>query len=142
MKNYTKILAAVDLSELSESILESADAVSKRNNAQLLVLNVVDYAWQNAIDYVQPSGDEVEAKLVSAAQERLDSVLNRVGVTPQEKLVVTGAPKQEILRVAEQKEADLIIIGAHGYHGLKDILGSTADRVIHRAGRDVLIIHR
>jgi len=142
MKAYEKILATVDFSELTQSIIESADALAKRNNAQLQVLNVVDYAWQNTVDYVQPSRDELEEKLVNAAYECLDSVLKNAGVTPVEKLVVSGAPKQEILRVADQYEADLIIIGAHGHHGLKDMLGSTADRIVHRAGCDVLVIHR
>jgi len=142
MKTYTKILATVDFSELTLSILERAEALAKSNNAKLLVLNVVDYAWQNAIDYVQPSVDEVEENLVNAAHELLDSVMGSVGVSPKEKLVVSGTPKQDILRVAEQHEADLIIIGAHGHHGLKDMIGSTTDRIVHRSGCDVLVVHR
>jgi len=55
-------------------------------------------------------------------------------------VVISGRPKQEILRVAERAAADLIVVGAHGHHDLAGLLGSTTDRVLHRASCDVLTV--
>jgi universal stress protein A len=51
-----------------------------------------------------------------------------------------GAPKQEIVRVADDEKAELIVIGSHGRHGLQLLLGSTANGVLHLAKCDVLAV--
>ncbi len=54
--------------------------------------------------------------------------------------MVWGVPGQEIVRLAEQEQIDLIIVGSHGRHGLALLLGSTASNVLHHAKCDVLAI--
>jgi len=46
----------------------------------------------------------------------------------------------EITRYADDKQADLIVIGSHGRHGLQRLLGSTATPVLHNAKCDVLAV--
>jgi nucleotide-binding universal stress UspA family protein len=46
----------------------------------------------------------------------------------------------EIVRAAERGKADLIVIGAHGRHGLTGLLGSTTDRVLHHATCGMLTV--
>ncbi|MEW8014407.1 MAG: universal stress protein, partial [Candidatus Sedimenticola endophacoides] len=55
-------------------------------------------------------------------------------------LVEVGVPKREIVRVAQEHGADLIVLGSHGRHGLQLLLGSTASGVLHLAGCDVLAV--
>ena len=93
-------------------------------------------------DLIMPSVDEAEERIVAVAQKRLEALLKTSGEPSLERIVVAGQPKQEILRIAEQEKADLIVMGAHGHHGLSGLLGSTTDRVAHRASCDVLIVHR
>jgi len=54
--------------------------------------------------------------------------------------VEIGNPKAEIVRVASEKDIDLIVIGTHGRHGIGLLLGSTATGVIHHAHCDVLTV--
>lgn len=51
-----------------------------------------------------------------------------------------GSPKLEIVRVAEERQVDLIVVGSHGRHGLALLLGSTANGVLHHAKCDVLAV--
>ena len=53
-----------------------------------------------------------------------------------------GPPSREVLKVAEEKNADMILMGAHGKNKLKDyLLGSTASHIIHRSSVPVLIAY-
>lgn len=142
MNKYQKILVAIDFSELTDAVMQSALSLAKHNSATIAVLNVVDYAWPTDTDLIMPSVDEAEERIVAVAQKRLEALLKTSGEPSLERIVVAGQPKQEILRIAEQEKADLIVMGAHGHHGLSGLLGSTTDRVAHRASCDVLIVHR
>ena len=57
-----------------------------------------------------------------------------------EQWVVIGSPKTEILALAEDNNADLIVVGSHGRHGLGLLLGSTASSVLHHAKCDVMAV--
>ena len=54
---------------------------------------------------------------------------------------VSGSPAIEIRRLAEEIDADAIVIGSHGRSGWKVMLGSTANKVLHGAKCDVLTVH-
>jgi universal stress protein A len=51
-----------------------------------------------------------------------------------------GRPENEIHGLAEEINANLIVVGSHGRHGLALIFGSTANGVLHGAGCDVLAV--
>ena len=58
-----------------------------------------------------------------------------------EVLVERGNPVEVILRVAQEKDCDLIVMGTHGQGTLADaMLGSTARRVVRRSSRPVLVV--
>lgn len=140
MTKYKKILAAIDFSEHSDAVVQSALMQAECSGAALIVLHVVDYTRPIDDDYIIPPDDKMEENLLNSASKRLDETLARLGAKGVRPLVTLGRPKREILRVAQQEAADLIVIGAHGHHGIGDLLGSTTDRVLHRASCHVLTI--
>lgn len=140
MTAYQQILASVDFSEHTDAVIQSALKQAECSGARLAVLHVVDYTRPIDDDYIIPPDDEVETALLASAKEKLEDTLRRLGAVDVQALVVSGRPKQEILRVAEREAADLIVIGAHGHHGLAGLLGSTTDRVLHRASCHVLTV--
>ena len=140
MATYQRILATVDFSEHTDAVIQSAVRQAECSGAGLRVLHVVDYTRPIDDDYIIPPDDEVETALLASAKEQLEDTLRRHGAAHARALVISGRPKQEILRVAEREAADLIVIGAHGHHGLAGLLGSTTDRVLHRASCPVLIV--
>jgi nucleotide-binding universal stress UspA family protein len=56
-------------------------------------------------------------------------------------IVRVGEPSRVILEASEELDADLIVIGSHGYHGIDRILGTTAGRVANQSTRSVLVVH-
>jgi nucleotide-binding universal stress UspA family protein len=51
-----------------------------------------------------------------------------------------GAPWDSICRAAKEADADLVVIGSHGYDTLDRILGTTASKVVNHADRAVLVV--
>jgi universal stress protein A len=141
MDAYKKILAAIDFSDHSDDVIKRASQLARQNQSSLVVLHVVSYALPTDVDYLQPRIDEVEQQLADDARNRLETLLEDCDAADAQGVVVVGPPKQEIMRVAEQENADLIVVGAHGNHGIAGLLGSTTDRVLHRATCDVLTVH-
>jgi universal stress protein A len=136
---YQNLLAAVDLSDKSGPVVRRAAQLAAALNARLTFIHVVDYVIPPDLDYVIAPADEKEPELMAAARERLEVLLQREPVRA-ELIVVSGRPKQELLRAIEQHQPDLVVLGARGYHGLAGLLGSTADRVLHQASCDVLTV--
>jgi universal stress protein A len=139
MTVYTHVLTAVDLSDKSGAVVRRAAQLAAVLEATLTVMHVVDYVIPPDLDYVIAPADEKESELMAAARGRLDILLQREGVRA-EVVVVSGRPKQELLRAIEQRQPDLVVVGARGHHGLAGLLGSTADRVLHQASCDVLTV--
>ncbi len=142
MSVYKNILVAVDFGDHSTKLLQQAAALAQLCDARLTVLHVVNYALPTDMDYVIAPGDELESKLMGAAEDQLHNLLVREALSSGvETIIRSGRPKAEILNVADTKQADLIVIGAHGRHALVGMLGSTANRVLDHAHCNVLIVH-
>lgn len=141
MEIYKKILAAVDFSDSSDMVIKRAGSIAKQYQATLVILHVVRHAWPSDADYLQPRVNEVEQQITDDARKKLDALLTESDVQDAQGIVIVGRPKQEILNVAEHEQADLLVVGAHGRHGIAGLLGSTTDSVLHRATCDVLTVH-
>lgn len=77
------------------------------------------------------------AEIIGAARERLRSAGKRA--TPN---VLEGDPATEILKLAEQSEADLIVAGARGVSAIQRlVVGSVADRLLKSARCSLLLVH-
>jgi universal stress protein A len=86
-----------------------------------------------------PSTD-IDGELVARARERLADLTVQWGMTRTTCRVETGHTKAEILRVAEEVTADLIVVGSRERHGLAILVNFTEDTVLHAAHCDVLAI--
>jgi nucleotide-binding universal stress UspA family protein len=75
------------------------------------------------------------------AQELLDGLSVPVLPAGIQTHVLPGDPGDVILRVATEVEADLIVVGNKGMHGLHRVLGSVPNKIAHHAPCAVLIVH-
>jgi universal stress protein A len=89
---------------------------------------------------VSPFEVDLTDEMVESAKTRLSSLAATHGIPEDHCWVEVGSPKVEIIRVAGEIHADLIVVGSHGRHGLGLLLGSTASSVIHHAACDVLAV--
>lgn len=139
------LLAATDLSESNIAALRYARLLSERYRTTLTVMYSDPIVYPiGVVGDVPPlflsSTPEHQARLRIDVEEHVDPILRGV---PYEVLVTTGSPATTIVRAAEEKKADLLVIGTHGHHGWRRaLLGSVAESVLHTAKCPVLTVSR
>lgn len=140
---FRRILCPVDFSEASLVALQTAFSMAKEADARLVVMNVVDWPGNDSI-LVTASGDrELLGQIERQAAQRLESFISdesKVWSRPETRVTI-GKPYREILALAADWAADLIVIGVHGRNpiGLA-VFGSTTNQVVRRAPCPVLTI--
>ncbi len=141
MANYKHVLLAVDFSEHGNDVAKKAREIADRNQAPLSVVHVVDNLPITDAAYGPiPFDVDWTQELLDAAKKHLTKFAGELGVPEERQWLEMGSPKLEIVRVAEENNVDLIVVGSHGRHGLALLLGSTANGVLHHAKCDVLAV--
>lgn len=141
MDNYRHLLVAVDFAPDKQAVLDRAVALAKANGAKLTLLHVVEYAaLAYSGDLIMPEEVVVDQEMADQARKQLEELRQARGLSDADLVVEIGTPKQEIARVAAERDVDLIVLGSHGRHGLQLLLGSTANGVLHQAPCDVLAV--
>ncbi|WP_148263727.1 universal stress protein [Halopiger xanaduensis] len=132
---FDTILVPVDGSECSDLAVDYAADLARRYDATVYVATVIDVR----LIATAPQYDHLR----SEATALVDSVANRLeasGVATTN-VVRTAKPYQGVLMVAEDYDADLIIMGTHGRSGVdRYLLGSVTERVIRRSDVPVLTV--
>ncbi|WP_420932839.1 universal stress protein [Alteromonas sp. A081] len=138
MQSYDTILVPIDVYSDYELVVEKALAISK--SSQQLHLLYVAYPQTN----IEPYGFFLEKDFSQEVREQALRVLKDVAdkyEIPQTNInVEIGSPSDEIHHLADKISADLIVVGTHGQSGLKLLLGSTANAVLHGVKTDVLAV--
>ena len=139
---YKHVLAAVDLSSESAQVLEKARATADRYGAKLSLITVVKPFTHvyGGLDLVPMPEGSFEEKALKRATRQLEDNGKIYGVDLVDVHVKAGNPAHVIKDSANELEADLIVVGTHGRHGLGLLLGSTANGVLHGVDCDVLAI--
>ena len=135
MSTYKHILLAADFSEHGQRVSERAKDLTDRYQARLSIIHVVDNLpiTDATCGPVIPFDIDLTEELMAVEAEKLH--------IPQDRQwLELGSPKLEIIRVAEEQDVDLIVVGSHGRHGLALLLGSTANGVLHHAPCDVMAV--
>lgn len=141
MKNYHKILLAVELAtESDQRIIKHAMEMAKTFSAEILLVHAIEHISSYGAAYGVAVGADVEQMLIDNAKKELDKVAKKLDVSEKGQLLRVGPAGPIILEEAEKHKADLIIIGSHGRHGMRLLLGSTANSVLHGAKCDVLAV--
>jgi len=141
MSLYQHILVATDLTEESDQVLSRAMALAETAGSAISLLHVVEYVPVDpAGEALLPPPVDMEEELLDSAREKLAELIRRLGAKPRQSLVEIGQTKSEIKRIAEEVDADLIVLGSRERHGLALLMGSTERSVVHNAPCDVLAV--
>jgi nucleotide-binding universal stress UspA family protein len=143
--SFKKILCPVDFSAPSTRALQYALSLAKEADARLMVLHVLE-SYVDAVKLSEVSQftvPEFEQHRKDDAIERLKALIPadaREWCTPEE-VVITGKPHREIVRVASDAGADLIVMGVHG-RGAVDLMvfGSTTNQLLREAKCPILTL--
>ncbi|HYC23640.1 MAG TPA: universal stress protein [Candidatus Bathyarchaeia archaeon] len=136
MQPINRILLATDFSEDSSHALEYAKEIARRFGAQLIVLHADEMLA------VVP-GSHLAEQRRSAAQAALDSTIKDLESKDLSAVSVLrpGVPADEIVKMANDRIVDLVVMGTHGRTGLESLLmGSVAEHVVRHAPCPVLTV--
>lgn len=142
---YGHILAALDGSPRAPEVLRRAAELAARSAGVLHLCRAVTVPLGLPADAWTLTGDELTARLVEHSSHELTALVEGLhpSTTPiawGERLVRIGNPAQVILAMAEEIEAECVVLGSHGYGVLDRLLGTTAARVVNHATCDVLVV--
>ena len=141
MNHYKHILLAVDFSEHGKQVSNKAQAIAEQNQAQISLVHVVENLPITDAAYGPiPFDVDLTQEWLEMSKQKLIKLGEELSVPEQRQWLELGSAKLEIVRVAEENDVDLIVVGSHGRHGLALLLGSTANGVLHHAKCDVLAV--
>ncbi len=147
----SKILVAIDGSEVATRALEYAADLAKQTGATLAVLSVVEKGFVLPVSIPDVMGpthliEPMEDYLKQIAEGYIHQAeeLCREKDVPTRSVIRSGHPVEEIINEAEDSGVDLIVIGSHGNSALKAaVLGSVTFGVIHKDTKiPVLVVRR
>lgn len=137
------VLAPVDFGASSEHALDVALDLAKSVGATLHVLHVYQIPVYGFPDGAFLAGPEIATRMSEAAQRGLDALVQRIadrGV-PVKGTLRQGAPHEEIVAMAKESAADVVVIGTHGRTGLSHaLMGSVAEKVVRTCPVPVLSV--
>ena len=144
-RRYRHIVAAVDPyhahakpAELDLAILEQARKLQAQSKAALCALHCFTPLEYFGADLAAPPGHVAGA---DGRREELEALVRRSGLPASYARLEAGTPQGVLKSLEERGEADVIVMGALSRGRLKDwIIGSTAERVLHAGGVDVLAV--
>jgi nucleotide-binding universal stress UspA family protein len=137
-----KIVFGTDFSENSDPARRMAIDYAKAFGAQLIIIHVLDPGWLFADFW----GEEIN-RVVTEAQKltdaRLVAVANecRKEVSDVKTFCKRGSAPREIVSLADEEGADLIVVATHGHAGVRHlVMGSTARSIVALAKCPVLVV--
>jgi len=140
---FERILFPTDFSEHAANAQEYALSLARQYGAELRIIHVVQlytYVFDFGVD-TTAQYDAVTATLKKMLDELLDTLAGEpIPVTGD---LLQGDPVAEIVRVAREENADLIVMGTHGRAALEHVLlGSVAEKVVRKAPCPVLTVRK
>ncbi|MEP1489671.1 MAG: universal stress protein [Algibacter sp.] len=137
-----KIIVPIDFSEHSEYALKTATKLAKKNNAEILVLHMLEMSET----ILSVSGGDQNSKalfFIKLIEQKLEKFIAKDYLKG---VKVSGVIKHfkvfsEVNDIALQHHADLIVMGSHGSSGFKEyFVGSNTERVVRHSDIPVLVV--
>jgi len=136
------ILAPCDFSESSPIALGHAASLATQFGATLVLLHVIEPVQPGFLTEGTLSRQEQGLLRERAGQKLAEFAKTHAGQAKLGRMLVkSGRPWEAIVEVAEKIACDVIVMGTHGYSGLKHaVIGSVAERVVRFAPCPVLTV--
>jgi manganese transport protein len=138
VRGYRRILVPLDHSHLDRVALGHAASLAESNHATIYLLHVEEGVTS------QLYGSDSSTAEVEAGREYMDNLVRSLGAREidVETAIRHGSnPRKEIVRYATEIHPDLLVMGAHGHGGIKDLIfGNTINPVRHRLNIPILVV--
>lgn len=142
MNAYQHILWAADFSPKALPVGKRAKILAECTGARLSLIHVIEESSISAGYEMIPVLPELpDDTRMEEARDALNRIAAQLELKDSKQWVIPAlSTKEGILKIATEKNIDLIVVGSHGRHGLALLLGSTANAVLHGAPCDVLAV--
>lgn len=145
---FKRILVAVDGSKSSFNAMDKAIALQKLTEAEIYLICVYKHhsLFEASLSIGRPAGMEIPDKVLSDYAKEIvnhaKAMATEKGAVKVRGFVKAGRPSSVIVKLAQDKEVDLIVVGTRGTHSDKDgmLLGSVSHRVASKAKCPVLVV--
>lgn len=135
-----RILVCLDASQRAPHVLATALDLAQRIGAKLRLFRAVGLPPELPTQYLL-SADTLADTLVENAKKELRELSRDVPPDLLDGICTRiGSPWDAICTAAREHDADLLVIGSHGYGAIDRLLGTTAAKVVNHADRSVLIV--
>jgi nucleotide-binding universal stress UspA family protein len=141
---FKRILCGVDFSKASERASAHAVSLAQEAKGSLMLLYVAEPAPEEPLfRYEGIDAPERRQRVFAEARSRLEKLVPEAARNwcEVELRLACGKPYREILRIATEEHADLVVLGMHGHNALDEmVFGSTTQHVSRRAPCPLLTI--
>ncbi len=144
MTDFKRILVPTDFTETSERAIDMAIALAERLGASVTLMHSYEIPIMGFPDGALVATADIATRIADASRAALDSAVDkRQGAKVKvDGILRDGVAWEEINRIADEIDADLVVIGTHGRRGLaRALLGSVAENVVRTSRRPILTIH-
>ncbi len=135
---YRRILVPLDHTELDHLAIAHAAAMARMHQAKLYLLHVEEGVTSQIYGSLSSTAE------VEAGRKYLDEIvaaLRAEGIAVETMVAHSSKPAREIIRGASEIQPDLLVMGAHGHGGLKDLIfGATINSVRHKLRIPLLVV--
>ena len=137
----SRILLAVDLGEHSAEVTAYAAHLATALNAHVDLLHVLEHLpGDYPADVVGPESMDKLDLVKGQARDRMTGLVEQFGLTDFDLFIESGTASDEILRVAGERQSNMIVIGKRERHGFALVLGSVTERVMLAAHCNVITV--
>jgi nucleotide-binding universal stress UspA family protein len=143
MADFRRILVPTDFTESSEKAIEWAISLAQRLGSKVTLMHAYEIPIVGFPDGALVATAEIAARIADASRGSLEASVNRRQGRNVEvdAILREGVAWEEISRVADEIDADVIVVGTHGRRGLaRALIGSVAEKVVRTAHRPVVLI--
>jgi manganese transport protein len=135
---YQRILVPLDHTSKDRDAIAHAAALAKQHHATLYLLHVEEDVTSQVYGALASTAE------VEAGAKYLQQIANELSsqqIAAEMVVRYSRNPKKEIVRYAEELKPDLVVMGAHGHKGIKDIVfGTTINAVRHKLKVPLLVV--
>jgi universal stress protein A len=140
MSDYKNILVAIDINADYDKIIQRALTLCQSPNDLSLVYVPLPSVYIQPYLYGANYAQIDDTDRIARARAKLEKIASQYGISKEKAYLKAGDAGDEIKQIANENHADLIVIGTHGRSGIKLLLGSTANAVLHGVSQDVLAV--
>ncbi len=144
---FEKILFPTDFSDVAKKALSFVKQLRTAGAEEVTVMHVLDQSSLDTLSAIRSVPDylTIEKDLEARASEEMkfiENELKEVGYKVTTR-IEKGFPIREILRIADEGNFSVIVIGSHGKSNIQEmLLGSVSEKVVRKAKNPVLVVKR